>query len=160
MTIYCISCVSRKRTGAHPARDLYTSDWFKKARAAVEAQLKPGDKVFILSALYGAIEWTEVIETYDARLTDKSGDYLRRWHTEVARTLLDALPPYSVEALLGVDIVVYAGERYRRLWPSMLTTWSNIPVRIDVPLEGLGIGQQLSALKAEIQSKGEGGTRP
>jgi hypothetical protein len=148
VTIYCISCVSRKQAGAHPARDLYTSDWFRKARAVVEAQLKPGDKVFILSALYGAVEWTQEIETYDARLTDKSGDYLRRWHTEVARTLLEqALPPETPETLrVGVDIVVYAGEQYRRLWPGLLAVWSQIPLRLNVPLEGLGIGQQVSAL--------------
>jgi hypothetical protein len=152
MTIYCISCVSRKQAGAHPARDLYTSDWFRKARAVVEAQLKPGDKVFILSALYGAVEWSEVIETYDARLTDKNGDYLRRWHTEVARTLKQALPPETAETIrVGVDIVVYAGERYRSIWPALLGCWTEIPLRLNVPLEGLGIGQQVSTLMKMAQ---------
>jgi hypothetical protein len=46
-TIYLISCVSVKRAKPAPARDLYVSELFRRARAYVEATACPW---FILSA--------------------------------------------------------------------------------------------------------------
>jgi hypothetical protein len=150
MTIYCLSCVSRKQAGTHPARDLYISDWFRNAHRYVEARLQPGDQVFILSARYGAIEWTREIEAYDERLKDKTGEAFRHWHRRVAEELFRNLPDATPDTIAaGVNIVILAGERYRRLWPTLLPRWTNIPLRISVPLEGLGIGQQLAALKGQ-----------
>jgi hypothetical protein len=40
-TVYLVSCVSQKRTSRSLARDLYTSQWFQKARAYVEARRAP-----------------------------------------------------------------------------------------------------------------------
>ena len=34
--IYLVACVKRKLPRPAPARDLYTSDWFRKARQYVE----------------------------------------------------------------------------------------------------------------------------
>jgi hypothetical protein len=50
--VYLVSCVSEKRTNAAPAKDLYHSDWFVKARAFVEAK---GGRWFNLSAEYGLV---------------------------------------------------------------------------------------------------------
>lgn len=49
---YLISCVSRKRSAPAQARDLYTSDWFLKAREYVEST---GSPWFILSAEHGLV---------------------------------------------------------------------------------------------------------
>lgn len=49
-TVFLVSCVKRKRTSAAPARDLYISDWFVKARRYVERRRA---RWFILSAEYG-----------------------------------------------------------------------------------------------------------
>ena len=36
MTVYLVSCVGQKRSNPSPAKDLYTSTWFRKARMYVE----------------------------------------------------------------------------------------------------------------------------
>lgn len=41
-----------KRPGPAPAADLYTSDWFRKARAYAE---RYADTWFVLSALHGVL---------------------------------------------------------------------------------------------------------
>ena len=51
-TVYLISCVSKKRSTPAQARDLYTSDWFLKARDYVESTHSPW---FILSAEHGLV---------------------------------------------------------------------------------------------------------
>jgi hypothetical protein len=51
-TIYLVSCVSQKRKQACPARELYVSDWFLKARHYTETS---GCGWFILSAEYGLV---------------------------------------------------------------------------------------------------------
>jgi hypothetical protein len=56
-TVYLVSCVSKKRTTPIPARDLYISDWFLKARDHVEST---GSPWFILSAEYGLISPPDV----------------------------------------------------------------------------------------------------
>ncbi len=61
-TIHLVSCVSLKRPIPSPARDLYISTWFLKARAYVEATRTPR---FILSAEHGLLSPDEVITPYD-----------------------------------------------------------------------------------------------
>ena len=50
--IYLVACVAAKLDRPAPARDLYTSPWFQKARAYVERQ---GGQWFVLSAKHGLI---------------------------------------------------------------------------------------------------------
>ena len=47
MTIYLVSCVSKKQSAPAPARDLYTSGLFNKARSYVAKMVQPW---FVLSA--------------------------------------------------------------------------------------------------------------
>lgn len=56
--MFLVSCVGDKHSKPLPARELYRSDWFLKARAYVEAQ---GEEWFILSAKYGLVSPDQVI---------------------------------------------------------------------------------------------------
>jgi len=60
-TLYVISCVSKKHETLAPAKDLYDSELFRRARAYVEAT---GCPWFILSAKHGLVAPDEVIAPY------------------------------------------------------------------------------------------------
>jgi hypothetical protein len=57
-TVYLVSCVARKRHVAAPAKDLYLSVWFRKARAYVESF---GCPWFILSAERGLVRPDQIL---------------------------------------------------------------------------------------------------
>lgn len=128
--VYLVSCVSQKRTTPAPARDLYVSQWFLKARRYVEAQ---GGTWFILSAEYGLLDPDTVVAPYERTLNQMLVANRRAWAKRVA----DALVP----RLVGVDrVVILAGERYREfLMPALRGACRDI----QVPMEGLPIGKQL-----------------
>jgi hypothetical protein len=132
--VFLVSCVSRKRTTPSPARDLYTSDWFLKAREFVEAT---GSPWFILSAEYGLVHPDALIAPYERTLNRMRAPERRHW----AQRVLAALEP----KLAGVArVVVFAGERYREhLVPELRRRCP----RVDIPLERLGIGEQLHWFK-------------
>ncbi|MGG2041320.1 DUF6884 domain-containing protein [Burkholderia gladioli] len=73
--IYLISCVAAKLDRASPARNLYQSPWFKKARAFVERH--SGDW-YILSAKHGLPPPAAVIEPYEQTLNRVGGRHAPR----------------------------------------------------------------------------------
>ena len=80
-----VSCVSVKQQGIHKAKDLYISDWFKKAKLYVEANY---NKWYILSAKYGLVEPEEELEYYEMYLPDQSKEYKIEWGVRVSNKLL------------------------------------------------------------------------
>jgi hypothetical protein len=132
-TVYWISCVSQKRSSPAAARDLYVSDWFVKARRYVESTEAPW---FILSAKYGLIEPGQVIEPYELTLNNLSVTDRRRWAVRVHEQL-EAL------AERPRKVVMLAGARYREFVEPYL---KSIDIEVEVPMEGLRIGEQLSWL--------------
>lgn len=56
----------QERHGTRPAKDLYVSQWFRRARAYVETTDSPW---FILSAKYGLVAPNEVIASYEQTLS-------------------------------------------------------------------------------------------
>ena len=52
-TIALVACVSKKRDTSMAARELYISNWFKKASAYSQ---QTANEWYILSALYGLIK--------------------------------------------------------------------------------------------------------
>ena len=64
-----VSCVKTKRAMPAAAMDLYTSNWFRKARACVE---KTGCPWRILSAQYGLVHPEEEIRPYEKTLSTSS----------------------------------------------------------------------------------------
>ena len=131
--LYLVSCVSKKKDKACPAKDLYISDWFRKARTYVEST---GHPWFILSAEYGLVNPETVIEPYERTLNKMPVRERRAWAGQVIAQLRGELG--------GVDrIVILAGARYREFIMPALT---ESVAEVEVPLEGLRIGEQLSWL--------------
>lgn len=128
--VFLVACVAAKLDRPAPARALYTSPWFQKARAYVERQGAPW---FILSAKHGLIVPETVIAPYDETLGAMKAGARRLWGARVIEAMaaqIDAAAP----------LIVLAGRNYRDpLWPS-------IERRASAPMAGLGIGQQLAWL--------------
>ena len=135
MRIVLISCVSKKKTTRSMAKDMYTSPLF--CAAFRYAHKLAADKIFILSAKYGLLEETDVIEPYDETLNSKKVNEIKKWANGVLNVL-------SQKANLHKDEFVFlAGERYRKYLVGKLQHFS-------VPLEGLAIGKQLAFYKENL----------
>lgn len=134
--VHLVACVAGKRERPAPARELYTSPWFQKARAYVEHQ---GGQWFILSAKHGLIGPDEVIEPYDETLARMSAAQRRLWGVRVIEAM-----GRQIEA--AAPLIVLAGRNYRD------PLWSAIEHRASVPMEGLGIGEQLAWLAARVKA--------
>lgn len=137
-----VSCVAKKLPRSAPAKDLYTSPWFQKARAFVEAQ---DWRWFILSAKYGLVHSERMIEPYDKKLKP-GADERRGW----ANGCLDALGPH----LTGVESVVFlAGKMYREFLVPVL---SGRGIKVHVPMEGLRNGEQLAWFNRQLREHAAG----
>jgi hypothetical protein len=137
LTVYLVSCVSQKREQACAARDLYVSDWFRKARRFAEAS---GCPWYVLSAKHGLVAPDQVIAPYEQTLNTTRAADRRAWGERVAAQLAEAAPDLS-------RVVFLAGGRYREFLAPHL---AGRGVEVSVPLEGLRIGEQLSWLGAAL----------
>ncbi len=135
MRIVLISCVAKKQAVPALAKDMYISPLFRGAYRY--AKKLNADRIYILSAKYGLLEETDLIEPYNETLNTKSKAEIQKWAYEVLTAL-------SKKANLQADEFVFlAGERYRR----------NLIEKINytlVPLKGLSIGKQLSFYKENL----------
>jgi len=132
-----VSCVSKKLPDRAPAKDLYVSDWFVKARAFVEAQCWPW---FILSAEHGLLHPDAVTAPYDRTLNKMDARERRAW----ASTVMQALEPHLVDVH---TVTILAGEKYRKdLEPQLRARH----IEVRVPMAGLAIGKQLGWLKVKL----------
>ena len=137
MAVYLVSCVGQKRSRAAPAKELYTSPWFRKARTYVEMA---GGRWFVLSAKHGLIHPDQVVEPYNLTLNDMRVTERHRW----AARVLTQLEPH----LAGVNAVEFlAGQRYREFLEPALRQRG---LAVSVPMEGLKIGEQLSWLSRRV----------
>lgn len=132
-SLYLVSCVGEKLAVRSPARDLYVSVWFEKARAFVESSGRPW---FILSAKHGLVVPGEPIEPYDLTLNRMPAEERRKWADGVFEQLVPRLGG-------GRTVVFLAGKRYREFLVDRLIS---LGVRVEVPMQHMGIGQQLSWL--------------
>jgi len=132
-TICLVSCVGAKRAIPAPAKALYRSDWFIKARTYAETI---GTQWFILSAKHGLIQPDEVISPYDQTLNTMGVVERRDWARLVQGQMNQQMPD-------AVRIVVLAGQRYRE---SLMDYLRSRAQTVDVPMAGLRIGEQLGWL--------------
>lgn len=131
--IYFVSCVGQKRADPAPAKDLYISDWFKKARHYAENK---GNPWFILSAEYGLVSPKQIIAPYEKTLNTMPVAVRRAWAEKVLMQMKEATPHMKCAIFL-------AGKRYREFLANELQSRN---VVVEMPMEGLRIGQQLSWL--------------
>jgi hypothetical protein len=135
---FLVSCVGEKSTTPTKAKDLYISDWFRKARRFVESNDSPW---FILSAEYGLVEPETVIAPYEKTLNRMGVAERRAWAGGAMRDMDQRLPICDV-------IVVLAGVRYREFLMDYLSRRAK---HVRVPMEGLRIGEQLSWLNSHTK---------
>jgi len=120
-----------------PARNLYISDWFQKASAYV---MRVADEWYILSAKHGLIAPDTVIGPYDETLSRMPASARRAWARRVLKDLDRVLQP-------GDHVVVLAGAKYRE---NLVDPIRAMGCSVEIPMEGLGIGKQLSWLKKQL----------
>lgn len=135
--VYLVACVGQKLSTAARARDLYRSDWFKKARAYVETQ---NGRWFILSAEHGLVRPTARIEPYDTSLAAIGAAGRAQWGQRVAAQLDEAIGPR-----FRGDLIFLAGRNYR----DPLLSYAG--KRARAPMAGLGIGGQKGWLAERIR---------
>ncbi len=133
-TLFLVSCVSKKAEYPSRARDLYESDLFRKARAYVEQFNQPW---FILSAEYGLVNPDAIIAPYDRTLNTMGFKERRAWADGVSAALVKLMPDLP-------NVTFLAGQRYREFLTDDLQQRG---VKVNVPMEGLRIGEQLSWLR-------------
>lgn len=136
-TTFLVSCVSIKGESAVPAAELYQSEWFKKARAYVEEQKAPWH---ILSAQHGVLDPEGEVSPYEETLNGMDMMERTRWAKEVAQELLRRYPEPT-------RFVILAGRAYREHLQPLLEATGHT---CEVPMEGLGIGQQLAWLREKV----------
>jgi hypothetical protein len=133
-----VGCGSAKLGRPAPARDLYTSQLFRKASAYAAATC---DRWYVLSAKHGLVRPDQILEPYDVKLGANlpSSPPIHAWAAMVREQLAVELADVA-----GAVLVALAGEQYRTVlrpcaWP------------FEIPMQGLGIGQQLGFLTRELQ---------
>jgi hypothetical protein len=131
-TAILVGCVSRKCSRACAARDLYVSPLFRGRRRHAEASGRPW---LILSAIYGLVEPSDVLEPYDVRLASLSAAERRAWGERVADQLAAVLGD-----LREATFEVHAGDHYARALERELARRGAAMTR---PLAGLTLGRQL-----------------
>ena len=141
-----VACVGQKLDRAAPARELYTSDWFRKARAYVERQEREeGIPWFILSAKYGLLHPDAVIPPYEVTLNAMPAAARRQWAARTFRQMRSA----GIQRGKVGEVVFLAGRKYREHLVAALQALEGI--ESVVPMQGLGIGQQKAWLKAALR---------
>lgn len=125
--LYLIACSAAKLDRTAPAADLYQGQAFKLAKAAAD---RAGADIVILSALHGAVNPTVNLEPYNRTLGEMSKHQRAVWA---------GMTEQQLQQHKGRPIVVLAGKNYA----AAVDGWPNV----SRPLAGLGIGQQLRALK-------------
>lgn len=128
-----VSCTKSKRSQPTPARDLYCSTFFDRARRWIERR---GAHWRILSAEHGLVDPDALIAPYDRTLTNMTIAQRRRW----AARILDDLAPLA-KAYPG--IVFLAGQRYREFLMPALEAHG---IACAAPMAHLAQGEQLAWL--------------
>lgn len=99
-----IACVKQKLAHPAPARDLYTSDLFRKGREYAE---RAGVPWFVSSAKHGLVAPDQELEPYELHLAKTSAAYRDSWGARVLEQLESAASP-----LHGRVIEVHAGAAH------------------------------------------------
>ena len=135
--VYLLSCVGRKRDRASRADQLYTSPWFLKARSLAEER---SDRWYILSAEYGLLEPSRIVEPYERTLNTMPKAERVGWSERVLAGLLARTEPND-------SITILAGARYRE---HVVPRLRSLGYSVEIPMEGMRIGEQLQWLSREI----------
>lgn len=132
-TIVLVACASTKLETQAKAKDLYTSELFKKSREYAE---RIGDIWLILSAKHHLLDPETLTTPYDRTLNMMNTSARSFWALTVANKLTPKINP-------GDRVIFLAGVKYRE---SLIYPCTQAGASVECPLAGLGIGQQLQFL--------------
>jgi len=136
--IALVSCASQKGSRPAPAQDLYISDLFRKASTYAS---QTADEWYILSAKYGLVPPNRLISPYNVTLKQLPAAERRAWAARVAADLRRVIKA-------GDHVVFLAGEAYRA---GLVDAIRAQGCTVAVPMQGLGIGQQLHWLNEHLK---------
>jgi hypothetical protein len=128
-----IACVKQKLDHPAPARDLYTSDLFRKER---EYAARSGVPWFVLSAKHGLVDPDEQLEPYDLHLAKTPAAYRDSWGARVVLQLEGLESPLD-----GKVIELHAGAAYADAIRDRL---AGRGAQVREPLQGLQLGPRLA----------------
>jgi hypothetical protein len=138
MKIALLSCTKLKENKPCVAANMYLpSHLFKKARKYVGANY---NYWYILSAEYGLLRPTQMIFPYDKTLNNMPAEDVKEWSEMVFR---------DIQSIRPTEVDFYAGERYRKYLIPLLEAEG---IACNVPLKGMGIGEQLSWYKSKEEN--------
>jgi len=135
-TVCLVSCVSKKKRGKHTAGDIYDSTWFKKARNFVENN---SNEWFILSAEHGLLHPHTIIKDYNSTMKKMPIEERKKWADSVLRGLRQVINPED-------RVILLAGRYYREF---LVEDLKKLCFRVEIPLEGMKIGEQLKWLSEQ-----------
>ena len=135
--LYLVACVKLKRDAPMHARELYSSPWFRRARACVERTGRPWA---ILSAKHGLVWPDQTIAPYEQTLAGMPVLQRRRWADRVFTSLIPHLRGVRTIGML-------AGATYRGLLAPKLREQH---IDVYVPMAGLTQGMQLRWLNQSL----------
>lgn len=124
-----IACVKTKRATRSKAKDMYISPMFKKAYQYA-LQFVPEDRIYILSAKYGLIHSSQMIDPYEKTLNAEKDKERKVWAYNVVQQMKARNIP------LDSHIMLLGGTNY--------TKYLSIALKNSVcPLRGLSMGKTL-----------------
>lgn len=125
--IVLLMCGLKKKQTRTTAKDMYTSDRFRKS-LEYAFKLTDSRNVYILSAQYGLLELETVIDNYDKSLYSFSHEEKTLWAKKVLNQL-------KIKTNIENDIYVFlTDDDYNEYLVPLLKN-------IDLPLKGLGPNQ-------------------
>jgi hypothetical protein len=130
MTYGLVACCATKADKACAAKDLYVSPLFRMSRQWIERQ---GVLWFILSAKYGLLDPSRIVEPYNLTLSQLTRQQRQQWSRHVHQQI--------VMAVGDATLLVLAGSLYLGATKGF---------RVIDPLQGLPIGRRLQRLKAML----------
>ncbi len=130
-----ISCSKRKLPEFHQAQHFYQGSKFKKSLIYTKGKF---DKTYVLSAKYGLVELTDILEPYNLSLYSLSTTQRKQWAKEVTKQIK------NLEDIDNTEFTLLAGEAYYENIEKMLPF-------TQIPLEGLDIIASHKWLNQEIE---------
>lgn len=134
--VVLIACGKRKLDRTSRAEDLYIGSLFKKSLEY--AKLLNPNKIFILSAKHKLLHLDDIVDPYNLSLNTMRVNARREWANEVFESLSREVD------INNTEFIVLAGVKYRQFLLNQ--------VSIQIPMEHMGIGNQLSWLQNQINS--------
>nr|DAQ28197.1 MAG TPA: YaaA [Caudoviricetes sp.] len=137
--IIFIGCGKRKNSYKCPAKMMYQGNFFKTCLSYAKT-LTVENNIYILSAKYGVLNLTDIIEPYDKTLNNMDRQEKAQWSKMVKHQLQE-------KNLLGKEAMFLCGKNY---YISILDNFS----RALIPLAGLsGMGYQIQWMKNKMKRR-------